>query len=334
MDILAYLPAYVGYDHNAGAELTMHEMLVALRLRGHRVTVLLSQPIPDNSPYVIDGIKVQTYASKHDLVHNAYENDLIISHLACAERAAFVAEARKIPIVQLIHNDHWSTFQGLEAGCDLVVYNSDQIADKYSSYSTPSIVLHPPVRPSVYGGDRGKKVTLVNLWRNKGAALFYELAKRNPNIEFLGVKGGYETQIVEELPNVTIMENTGDIRTAYRQTKVVLVPSAYESYGRVALEAAASGIPAIVSPTPGLKEALGSGATFVDAPSVDIPGSKPEEWTETQIDAWDKALKKVLTPAGYGKASKAALARSQEVWLQTETELTTFVEKVEGLVVT
>lgn len=331
MDILAFLPAYVGYDHNAGAELTMHEMLVALRLRGHRVTVLLSRPIPDNMPYVIDGIKVQTYASKKDLIFHASECDLIISHLECAERAAYVARAKKKPIVQLIHNDHFTTYQGLEAGCDLAVFNSHQMAERYKAYRTPSCVLHPPVRPSVYGGDRGKMVTLVNLWRNKGAALFYALAKRNPDIQFLGVKGGYEEQIVEELPNVSILENTGDIRTAYRQTKVVLVPSAYESYGRVPLEAAASGIPAIVSPTPGLKEALGDGATFVDAPQVDVPGAKPAEWTEAQIDAWDKALKKVLTPAGYGKASKKALARSQEVWLQTETELTAFCERVERL---
>jgi glycosyltransferase involved in cell wall biosynthesis len=330
MNILAFLPAYVGHGHNAGAELTMHELLYALRKRGHSITVLLSQPIPDNNPYVIDGVKVQTYSSRKDLIRCADEFDLLISHLGCAEQAALTAEIRGMPMVHLIHNDHVSAFQAVEAKCDLAIFNSDWIAKRFDYLRAKKVTLHPPVNPRTYGGERGKSVTLINLWRNKGPELFYEMAKRFPDVPFLGIKGGYNEQIVEDLPNVTILENQEDIRVAYRQTKLLLMPSAYESYGRVGVEAAASGIPTVSSGTVGLLEALGEHAT-VPAPSVTVPGAEPRAWTSEDFDAWEAAIKKILTPAGYGKASKAALARSAEVWQQTEAELEEFCLAIERL---
>jgi len=330
MRILAYLPEYVGYNHNAGAEMTLHEILYKLRTRGHEVQVLLSGQTDVTGPYVIDGIKVQPYGSKHDIALHTLDKDLVITHLHAAERATLVGNMRKVPVIQYVHNTHQSTYVALSENPWMAVFNTDWIQQDMK-YLGRSMVLHPAVRPSAYKTERGKKVTLVNLWRNKGVELFYALAMRNPDIEFLGVMGGYEKQMVHDLPNVEIMENTGDIREAFRKTKVILMPSAYESYGRVALEAAASGIPTLASPTEGLREALGATGTYVDAPQTSIPGGLPGEWTEAQIDAWEVALKKVLTPSGYGKASKNALARSTEVWEQTELELIAFCEAVERL---
>ena len=332
MNILAYLPQYVGYGRNAGAELTMHELLYAMRLRGHHITVLLSDITEANEsgPYVIDGIKVQPYAGKRDINYMARDFDLIISHLSSAERATLVANITGIPSVQYVHNDHVSTHVALSADPTLAVFNTDWI-QKSMGFEGRGLVVHPAVRPTSYQTDRGRAVTLINLWRNKGVHLFYELAKRNPTIEFLGVKGGYQTQRIEDLPNVTILENQDDIREAYKLTKVLLMPSAYESYGRVALEAAASGIPTLSSGTPGLREALGDDGIFLDSPSTSIPGGDPGQWTEEQIDAWDVALKKMLTPASYGKKSKLALERSAEVWEGTRTELQAFCETIERL---
>lgn len=336
MKILAYIPHYVGYEHNAGAELTMHEMLVALRQRGHNITVLLSQPVEDLVPFVIDGIKVQTYASRKDLLLHSFDTDLIITHLGAAEQAAITASVKAKSVVQVIHNDHPITQDAVRAGADLLVYNTHWIKDKFQEEfgNIGSVVLHPAVRPENYRCERGDSVLLVNLWRNKGAAVFWELAKRNPKVNFIGVLGGYGEQIVpaELPPNVTVYENTGDIREIFEQTKLVLMPSAYESYGRVALEAAASGIPSIVSRTPGLLEAFGSAADYAPAPETFIPGEDAPDWTEEQFDAWDKALKKALTPAGYGSRSKAALAHSGEVWEETQKELEEFCIRVERLI--
>lgn len=330
MNILAYVPEYVGYDHNAGAELTMHELLYALRLRGHHVTVLLSGPTAVEGPYVIDGIKVQPHAGKRDINYMARDFDVIISHLHAAERATLVANLYGIKNVQYVHNSHISTHVALSADPTLAVFNTTWLKDAMA-HQGRQLVVHPAVRPESYKTTRGKAVTLINLWRNKGVALFYELARRNPDIDFLGVTGGYETQQIEDLPNVTILPNQEDIREAYKLTKVLLVPSAYESYGRVALEAAATGIPALASATPGLLEALGPAGTFIDSPQTSIPGGDPGPWTDEQFDLWDAALKKMLTPASFGKKAKAALDRSAEVWEETEAELAAFCDTIERL---
>lgn len=330
MNILAYLPEYVGYDHNAGAELTMHELLYALRLRGHHVTVLLSDRTSVTEPYVIDGIKVQPYASKRDINYMARDFDLIISHLHAAERATLVGNILGVKTVQYVHNSHISTHVALSADPSLAVFNTTWLQEEMG-HRGKQLVVHPAVRPANYKTDRGKAVTLINLWRNKGVALFYELAKRNPDTQFLGVRGGYEEQFIRILPNVDILDNQADIREAYKRTKVLLVPSAYESYGRVALEAAASGIPTIAAPTPGLREALGENGVFVDAPQTSIPGGDPGPWTDDQFDLWDAALKRMLTPASFGKKSKLALERSAEVWEETRAELAAFCDAIERL---
>lgn len=330
MRILASLPQYVGYNHNAGAELTMHEMLFALRQRGHNITVLLSDRIAEvDTPFVIDGIKVQPYASKNDLAFHTLETDLVISHLHSAERASLVANLRGIPSVQYIHNTHVTTHQALEANPQLTVFNTDWI-QKAFAHRGNSMVLHPAVRPDNYRSTTGGAITLVNLWRNKGVDLFYALAERNPHLSFLGVQGGYEEQQIRELPNVGILPNLADIREAYRLTKVLLMPSAYESYGRCALEAAASGIPTIASPTLGLQEALSGAGYYANAPQTSIPGGDPGPWTDDQIDEWDTALRVVL--ANYEDHQAQAAYRSAQVWSQTKQELDSFCMKVEGLV--
>lgn len=336
MKILAYVPHYVGYNHNAGAELTLHEMLVALRNRGHDVTVLLSAPIEGVTPFVIDRIKVQPYSSRKDLLLYSFDTEVIITQLGPAEQAAIVGSIKQKPVIQLVHNDHPITQDAIAAGADLIVWNTNWIKNKLSHRfgNYESVVLRPAVRPDNYRTTRGDSVLLVNLWRNKGGELFWELAKRNPRVNFIGVLGGYGEQIVpSEIPdNVTIYDNTPDIREIFEQTKLVLMPSAYESYGRVAIEAAASGIPSIVSNTPGLHEALGDSASYCPSPLTEIPGENAGNWTEDQVDAWDKELKKALTPASYGKRSKAASRRSEEVWETTGQELIRFTERVERLV--
>ncbi len=80
-------------------------------------------------------------------------------------------------------------------------------------------------------------------------------------MEFLGVKS-YGKQILRDLPNVEIVENTPNVREIYAQAKVVLMPSTYESFGMVAGECMLQGIPVLASDTEGLKECLGEYPTY------------------------------------------------------------------------
>jgi glycosyltransferase involved in cell wall biosynthesis len=132
------------------------------------------------------------------------------------------------------------------------------------------------------------------------------------------VVGGYGEQIIrDDLPNMEIVPHTPGDRMAkdvYARTKILLAPSAYESYGRVAVEAMCSGIPVIAHPTPGLLESLGDAGTFCD---------------RDDLDAWEAAIRSLSTPNVYRTASKAASARA--AGLDPQAELDTWVEAMEGV---
>src|ERR1044072_616729 len=314
MHILAYVHAYIP-KHNAGAKTTLHDILNHLVLQGWEATVViqpekfsfLTGKAPDAGEYYIDGVHVVRGEDKRTLLHYLPKADVTISHLECSERTHILSKQRRIPTIHLVHNTHPLTVQW-SANADALIMNTDWIANEesFKSHQVPKMVINPPVDPREYETERGKSITLVNLWEDKGAGIFYELARRNPGLQFLGVKGGYGEQVIEDLPNVTIMDHTGNMKEVYGNTKVILMPSKYESFGRVAVEAMASGIPTIAHPTPGLKESLGDSGMFADR---DDP------------DAWQNALKDILKPAKYGKHSKLASARSKVLEANREAQL-------------
>jgi glycosyltransferase involved in cell wall biosynthesis len=152
---------------------------------------------------------------------------------------------------------------------------------------------------------------------NKGAHLFWALARRMPKTRFLAVKGAYGKQIVEELPNVEVQECVpGDQMRdmVYARTRILLVPSSYESWGRVAVEAMASGIPVVAHPTPGLLESLGDAGIFCDR---DDPG------------CWEQQIRRLSNHLAYKSASVKAAARSRE--LDPSPDLERWVAAVESV---
>lgn len=319
-NILAYVHAYVP-THNAGAETTLHDILKTLVAAGWTATVVIKPQrisfttgrVVDEFPeYWIDGVHVVPAVDKRTLLHYLPKADVTISHLECSQRTHLLSKQYSIPTIHLVHNTHPLTVQWM-ASSDALIINTEWIANEeaFKSYAGPKMVLNPPVDPGEYETTRGKSVTLVNLWEDKGAAVFYELARRFPEIPFLGVRGGYGEQVeapASQLPNVTIMDHTADMKEVYSKTKVLLMPSKYESFGRVGVEAMASGIPTIAEPTPGLIESLGTAGIFAD---------------RDDVDAWETALRDLLKPAKYGKASKTSLARSKALAANREDQMMT-----------
>lgn len=313
MRVLAMLHAYVP-THGAGAEGMAHAMLRHLVHSGHDVDVILSRvdpTVPDD--YTYDGVRVHAHAGKSQTpswLSGPNAPHVIVTHLENTPRAAVLGKMFSIPVVQLLHNTRPETMTStVQHQFAMLVCNTQWMAREYQAYWAAQvdpvpearlICVRPPVAIEDYATKPGNKVTLINLTVAKGAHVFYELARRLPHLRFLGVRGAYGIQTVRtDLPNVEIAGHVLSHDMAakvYARSKVVLMPSDYESYGRVAAEASCSGIPVIAHPTDGLREALGDAGLFHD---------------RDDIDAWEFELRRLHTPRGWASSSKAALEHAK-----------------------
>ena len=258
--------------------------------RGHDVTVIADRT---PKPYTHEGVKVLSVSQQGTFQHvkeYAKDADILITHLDVTSQAMLLALTLEKPLVHFVHNDaqlsYWGVDPRVPFKASLVVFNSHWIADKevlkVKDETIPwpgdSIVLHPVVEPHEYKCEKGTKVTLVNPTPGKGVEVLYELARQMPDYEFITVAGCYGEQLcppnIPPRERVEHIEHTPDIREVFRKTKVLLMPSKYESYGRVAVEAACAGIPTIAHPTEGLVEALGAAGIFINRD--DIPSWKTE----------------------------------------------------------
>lgn len=302
--------------HNAGAEWYQHQVNVFLQNAGHEVRVML--PNKDryqagiSQAYTFDGIYC---FPRPNNIQGAIEwADVLISYLDLTHWAIGFARRFNRPLAWIAHNTHPYENVKMFSENVSVVYNSHAAVTE-CPYPNNYTVLHPPVDYRYYdvcdNPQDNEYITLINLNDNKGARQFYKLARRMPERKFLGVKGAYDEQLypAEDIKNVTIVEHTADIREVYKKTRILLMPSQYESWGRTATEAMCNGIPVIANPTFGLKENLSNAGIYCD---------------RANLDEWQKAIEKLDKKEEYKKASTKVRKRSRE--LDPQEELRTFAE--------
>ena len=119
----------------------------------------------------------------------------------------------------------------------------------------PNIIRTAIIRPLMHEEKiridepfQGDCITLVNANDNKGVNQFIDLAKRMPNRKFLAVRPYYGNLNPMSVPNnVELISFDDDIRNVLKRTRILLMPSYYESFGRIAVESMYNGIPVIYS---------------------------------------------------------------------------------------
>jgi hypothetical protein len=200
--------------------------------------------------------------ARHTLVEiRDWSPDVIVSQQwATGEATGWATELGR-PFVMFVHGP--GQFEHFRPQCDLVVFNSAcqlQLA-RPALGRTPSSVLHPPVDRREYETPgTGDRITFIGTGRAKGAAVAVAVARAMPQLPFLFVTN----DDFDDLPaNVEVAGRTREMKDVYARTRLLLVPSIHESYGRVAVEAAMSGIPSVVADLPGIREATDGLATFV-----------------------------------------------------------------------
>jgi hypothetical protein len=296
MRILAMVAAYPP-DRCVGSWLMTHALLRVLVAGGHHADVVLTAASGD--PYVLDGVNVWPHTGKSDPFRFLQDADVLVAHAESAGRAVTLGEMWSVPVVRLAHNTSPTTESAVRRrAVALTVFNSAHMAASFGAEAGRSIVVRPPVDPTEYATTPGDHVTLINVTHDKGAEVFYNLAERIPDAKFLGVEGGYGTQIVGELPNVELLPHLPADRMrdeVYARTRILLMPSAHESWGRTGVEAMCSGIPVVASRVSGLEESLGPAGIFV---ALD------------DIDGWEQAVRRLLDGRRWRAASRRAKERA------------------------
>ena len=195
------------------------------------------------------------------------------------------AHARGIPVAAYLANGN---FKGKRwcRDVDLILTDSQATATLYKEREGIDVTpIGPFIDPALVVAEKHdpSNVLLVNPSLAKGAAIVIRLAmlleQRRPDIPFEVVqsRGDWEAllrqvtrQFGEErksLSNVTLTPNTHDMRPVYGRARALLALSLWwESFGRVAAEAAMNGVPSIITGRGGLPEAAGAGAVQVDLP--------------------------------------------------------------------
>lgn len=293
----------------------LEELLVPLSNRGHQVDVYLARG-PSGGTYDYRGLTVHRRGA--DWHRAAIDADVLVTHLDQTSEVVGVACVLDKPLVQVLHNTHAPTKMWANCKADLLVFNSEWMQ---ADFKMPGIVVRPPVWAKDYAlfphwGHSAKYVTLINSSFRKGGLMLAMLAATMPNTEFLVVEGAYGEQLRSNLPNVTtVPHGESDMREVYYHTKILLIPSFYESWGRVGVEAMASGIPVIASPTPGLLESLGDAGIFV-------------EWDDLQ-GFQSQLLLLQTSPEAYTAASERSYKRSAE--LDPTDDINRWIDAVERL---
>lgn len=323
MRVLAYVHGYLPHLP-AGSEAMLHEMLLALAGAGHDVAVVSTDiRIEHGSVYRLDDVPVYARYPLDDADEFTADwlPDVVVSHHEHAQRALELAHALDVKAVSLFHNDFPNAHAHMRRRPDLAVVNTHWVNRHLapSVLGIPFVIVHPPVNREQHRTTPGDAVTFINLYRMKGPEVLWRLARSCPDIKFLGVKGGYGEQVIQRgYPNVEIVESTQDMAgDVWSRTKVLAVPSRYESFGRVVVEAMASGIPVVAANTAGLIESVGKGGIL-------IPRTNPLAWHRRVRGLMDNEDE-------WQRASAAALARSDELEAQRVTEMATWVETIERL---
>jgi hypothetical protein len=284
MTILAYAPNYLP-QYAAGDTVMLHEIITYLQSQGHDCTVMLPKL---SEPYEYNGVKV--IPRQAGLFNKV---DLILTQLDCTRETLQLSKGK--PVIWIQHNTFgYPSVYASDCG---VIYNGEASKDAMG-WDNDGFVLPPPVWTDKYEQSTGAAITLINCNENKGGKILDRIARAMPHKQFIAVKGAYGEQFAPDLPNVLVIEHTSDMRPIYANTRILIMPSLYESWGRVATEAMSCGIPVIATPTFGLIENIGKGGIFV---------------RRENIDQWMDAIKKLDGKKEYEEAQAYSRKRAMEL---------------------
>jgi len=314
---------------NLGGEVSLHRTMIAARGDKHVLTAT-------EEPYVFEGVNVDKILTRNvldthtDTARIALQLKQLNAKVVIGQNELSLAAVKGATSVNAtsIVNVHTPPQYGRGIAdamyeTDYAIYNTRTAAVEWGE--PDGLVVHPPISPlpssTITGGDA---YTLLSSLFNKGVLTVLELAKLYPDKRFIIVRSPAEPthgiknleERAAQLPNVELHPRVPpeEVHKYFEQTRILLVPSRYETYGMSAIEAAGYGIPCVHVDTPHVREGIGDGAILVP------PQSTPA--TAAGIDLIEK---------NYDLYSSNARKRAEWLHVRQEIELERFADFIENI---
>lgn len=326
------------FDRSSGAAVSMRHLGCLLASQGWAVQAVCTSASEDGRRAVprpdedLAGMRVQQILlpegtgrdwARHDggrfeaavmLALATSQPDLLLTFGADAleHRLCTAARAQGTRVLLALHNLAYRDL-GLDLPpADGLLLPSQFMARAYAGVPLPVVVLPPPLWPADVQVTAHDPVfaTFVNPEPEKGARLVARLTAMRPDWPLLVVQGragaGRFAAAVRAvggepaaLPQVHEVPGGVPVRELLAVTRVLLMPSCVaEAAGRLAAEAVANGIPALVSARGGLPEMVEGCGTVIEG-DPDDPAT---------VARWAHALDRLQDDAGWA----AAAARTRQ----------------------
>lgn len=314
---------------NMGGEVSLHRTLI--EARGDKYVLTNT-----DKPYTFEGVHVQQINAPNVLDIRTDPGPIARQLKELDAKAvigqnelslAAVKAARVIGAASIV-NVHTPPRYGRNLAdamyeTDYAIFNTYTSAVEWGE--PKALVVHPPINPmpsdTKTGGDA---YTVLSSLRNKGVEVVLSLAKIYPDKRFIIVRSPAEPthglpdieQRVANLPNVELHPRVPpeEVHKYLKQTRILLVPSRYETYGMSTIEAAGYGIPTVHVDTPHVREGIGDGAILV--PPMDVAA------TAAGIDTIEK---------NYALYSLNARKRAEWLEVRQQIEMERFAEFMDNI---
>lgn len=293
-------------DIHGGLQTTTHDLCLAIKTMGGEAGVLCGKSLVSEA----GSTSVVMNCDLGYPVTRAADPEFLLPKVAsdwCAEAILVQTGTSLLPMVVrslstglptavYLHNVETHQLAGALIPDPTLRYfaNSDFTAERWRALSNIDCCVIPPIVDPVHylADSTGERVLFVNPTPIKGVEIMFALAAACPELPFLVYESWslspawreYCRARAHSLGNIHWNPATSDMREAYSQAKVLLMPSIWEeSFGRTVIEAQINGLPVLASNRGALPALVANGGMTVD------PHASIAEWAQALREIYAKA---------------------------------------------